>query len=288
MDVEGMDEVLALYRDLFDLAEKKPAAVRPKRGLTVEEAQMRLAEGFALVDLKDLLPEPSALASDVEDVVQILSRYSEDTDALEKDMAGLVEDQTRLADLARIYLGEGEEALRNKLLSIEGVNPEVVMFILFNALKGAFLQAAAAHKALDTSSWDEGYCPVCGGDASVSYMIGEGGKRHLICFRCEAHWRFRRLVCPYCGKEDPEHSGLLYSDDTRYRNLSANVCTECRSYIKGWRVEGDELDDLNPQIEDLKTPGFDRAVEEEGFSRGAPNIYGVWIGALTEEGEITD
>jgi hypothetical protein len=288
MDVEGMDEVLALYRDLFDLAEKKPSAGRPKRGLTDEEAQVRLAEGFTLVDLKDLLPEPGALASDVADVVQILGRYSEDTEALEKDLAGLVEDQARLVELARIYLDEGEETLRNKLLSIEGVNPEVVMFVLFNALKGAFLHAAAANSALDTSSWEERYCPVCGGDASVSYMVGEGGKRHLICFRCEAHWRFRRLVCPYCGVENPEHSGILYSDNTIYRDLSANVCSECRSYIKGWRIDGDELDDLNPQIEDLKTPGFDRAVEEEGFFRGAPNIFGVWIGALTEEDEITD
>jgi FdhE protein len=119
-------------------------------------------------------------------------------------------------------------------------------------------------------------------------MKGEGGKRYLICFRCEAHWRFRRLVCPYCGKEDPEQTGLIYSDDAGYRNLSANVCSQCRSYIKTWRIEGDELDDLHPQIEDLKTPGFDQALEDEGFSRGGPNIYGVWIGSLGEADEVHD
>jgi len=45
------------------------------------------------------------------------------------------------------------------------------------------------------------------------------------------------------------------------------------------------MGDMHPEVDDLKTPGFDRGVEEEGFSRGAPNIYGVWIGTLTEEGD---
>jgi FdhE protein len=119
-------------------------------------------------------------------------------------------------------------------------------------------------------------------------MIGEGGRRYLICFRCETHWRYRRLGCPFCGKEDPEHSGYLYSEDENYKNLSANVCGSCSSYIKAWRIEGDDPGEMHPEIEDLKTPGFDRAIEEEGFSRGAPNIYGVWIGFLGEESEDED
>ena len=197
MDVEGMDDVLALYRDLFDLAEKELPAGKPGRSLSAEEAQMRLAEGFMLVDLKDLLPDPVTLASSVESVVQILSTHSEDADALKKDMAGLMDDKTSLAALARIYLDAGEESLRKELQSLEGANPEVVMFVLFNALKGKFLQASADNSSVDTSAWKRGYCPVCGGEASVSYMLGEGGKRYLICFRCEAHWRFKRLECPY-------------------------------------------------------------------------------------------
>jgi FdhE protein len=119
-------------------------------------------------------------------------------------------------------------------------------------------------------------------------MMGDGGKRHLICFRCETHWPYRRLTCPYCGHQDPKDSGYLYSEDPDYQTLSASVCSECQAYIKVWRAEGDDLGETHPQIEDLKTPGFDRAVEEEGFSRGAPNIYGVWIGTVTDEGEGAD
>ncbi len=287
LDIEDMDDVLALYQDLFELNVKRAKLAKDQRELTCEQAEMRLAEGFTLIDPEDLLPPPDELAAMVSEVVQILARHSEDADALTEDMVNLTDEPARLSNLAGTFLGEGEEALRKELLLIEGANPEVVMFVLFNALKGHFLEAAKRCGGIDTSAWEEGYCPVCGGNPAVAYRMGEGGKRYLICFRCETHWPYRRLTCPYCGHEDPKESGYLYSEDTDYRTLSAGVCSECQAYIKGWRVEGDELGETHPEVEDLKTPGFDRAVEDEGFSRGAPNIFGVWIGTVTDD-EDTD
>jgi FdhE protein len=288
LDIEGMDDVLLLYQELFEMTEKGYSPGKGQKVLTDDEAQMRLSEGFALIDPGDLLPDPDELAAVVAEVVQTLARHSEDADVLIEDMADLTSDPVRLSDLARVFLSEGEEALRKELELIEGANPEVVMFVLFNALKGPFLGAAERCEAIDTSGWEKGYCPVCGGEPAVAYVMGEGGKRHLICFRCETHWRYLRLTCPYCDHENPKESGYLYSEDADYKTISASVCNECSAYIKGWRVESDGLGDAHPQIEDLKTPGFDRAVEEEGFSRGAPNIYGVWIGTLTEEEEDAD
>ena len=284
LDTEGMEDVLALYRDLFELTEKTPTLVRDKKELTSDEARMRLAEGFALIDPGDLLPAPEKMAAMVKDVVQILGRHSEDPGALMEDMANLTTETARLNDLARTFLTEGEGALRKELLLIQGANPEVVTFVLFNALKGSFLFAAGRCESIDISAWEKGSCPVCGGEPAVGYVMGEGGKRYLICFRCETHWRFKRLTCPYCDHESPKETGFLYSEDADYKTLSAGVCNECQAYIKGWRIEGDDLGDMHPEVEDLKTPGFDRAVEEEGFSRGAPNIYGVWIGTMAEEG----
>jgi formate dehydrogenase maturation protein FdhE len=283
LDIEGMDDVLALYRDLFELTEKTSLQARDQKELTSDEAQMRLSEGFTLIDPGDLFPGPDAMVAIVKDVVQILARHSEDPELLMKDMVDLTAEPAKLSDLARTFLTEGEEALRRELLLIPEANPEVVMFVLFNSLKGPFLDAAHKCEGIDTSGWEKGFCPVCGGEPAVGYVTGEGGKRYLICFRCESHWRYKRLTCPYCGNESPKETGFLYSEDADYKTLSAGVCNECKAYIKGWRLEGDELGDMHPEVEDLKTPGFDRAVEEEGFSRGAPNIFGVWIGTVTEE-----
>ena len=288
LDVEGMDDVLALYCDLYNLNENSPLLKRDQRELTEEEARMRLAEGFTLIDPEEILPGAQGVADRVRDVVQILSRHSDDPDVLMEDLANLTVEPGRLCESVRTFLSKGEDALRKSLALIDDVNPEVVMFVLFNALKSFFLEAAARCVQIDKSAWEKGYCPVCGGEPAVSYLIGEGGKRYLVCFRCETHWRYRRLACPYCGHENPKGSVYLYSEDADYRTLSASVCSECRSYIKVWRAEGDELGDMHPEVEDLKTPGFDRSVENEGYLRGAPNIYGLWIGTPADEVEDND
>ena len=285
MDKEGMDDLLDLYRDLFDLNEKNVSRVGRSRVLTAEEIQVRLQEGFALADLEDLLPDERELAISAADVVHILERHSEDSRSLKGDLAGLTEKPGQFLMLAKLYLTEGEEVLRKALLKIEGVNSEVLMFVLFNALKRTFLRAASMYGSVETKNRGRGSCPVCNGEPAVSYMIGEGGKRYLICFRCESHWRYRRLGCPFCGEEDTELSGYFYSDHEDYRNLSASVCGSCNSYIKVWRIEGDDPGDNPPQIMDLKTPGFDLLIEDKGYLRGAPNIYGIWIGSVAEEGD---
>ena len=288
LDVEGMDHLLGLYRDLFRFNEEECASTANRKGLAHEEAKMRLAEGFVLNDPADLLLDPDEIKVRAGEVIQILVRHSEDAEGLKKDAAILTAQPPELNGLAQTYLAEGEEALRNELEPVKGSNPEVVMFVLFNALKSSFLQAAARCDGIDTSPWGKNYCPVCGGEPAVSYLVGEGGRKYLICFRCETHWRYRRFSCPKCGHEDPGESLFLYAESRVYRNVSASVCRECQTYIKTWRVEGRHLGDTHPEIEDLKTPGFDNAVEEKGFYRGSPNIYGVWIGTLTDETPMDD
>ncbi len=288
MDVGDMDEVLALYRELFRISETIIHTDLDRRILTADEAEMRIAEGFNLIDPIDLLPETDRIIAAVGQVVQALAGYLEDPAALDLEVAGFVDKPSRLRDLARTYLNDGDESLRDGLLTVESTDPEVTMFVLFNALKGVFLDAAAKCSHLDTAAWENGYCPVCGGEPAVAYMLGEGGRRYLICYRCETHWRYRRFACPYCSYQDPKESGHLFSDESGYRSMSASVCSECHAYIKRWRIEGDDLGRVHPEIEDLKTPGFDRAVNNEGYSRGAPNIFGVWLGALADEDQNGD
>ena len=280
-DVEGLEGALELYRDLFPVT--GAAAGAENRDLREDEVQMRIDEGFTLIEPVEILPEAGEFAKKASEVAGVLARHSEDAESGAGGMEKILQDPELLHELATIYLKEGESALREKLGGMDGVNPEVVMFVLFNSLKGFFLGAAARFMEVDTSKWEHGLCPVCGGEPTAAYTMGEGGKRHLICHRCETTWRFRRLTCPYCGHENPEESGYLFSEEPEYKTMTSNVCGECRSYIKSWRVEGDDLDGLHPEVEDLKTPGFDSAVEGEDYHRGAPNIFGVWIGSGEEK-----
>lgn len=284
MDLDCMDNLLALYRDLYPLRRPGPAAGVKLELPSDEEISMRLQEGFTLLDTQALLPAGEDLSNLARDVAGILAGYSEDPDSVNGAVERLLEDPAGLSGMLGAYLTGSDSGLKEKVQSRERINPEAVVFVVFNTLKGIFLSAGQQFAEIRTEDWSRGRCPVCGGEPAVSYMAGEGGKRFLICHRCETSWRFRRLVCPFCEHESPGESSFLYIEEPEYRAMTAYVCKQCGFYIKTWRVEDEDLGALHPEVEDLKTPGFDAAIESEGYKRGAPNIFGVLISDVVSEG----
>ena len=54
-------------------------------------------------------------------------------------------------------------------------------------------------------AWHRGHCPVCGGAPSFAVIHAEPGFRTLLCSRCNAEWRFRRMGCPFLpGEGSPD------------------------------------------------------------------------------------
>ncbi|MBN2720901.1 MAG: formate dehydrogenase accessory protein FdhE [Proteobacteria bacterium] len=283
MDMEGMDAVLDLYRELYPgrTSPKEAAKMRtPEPG----EVTMRLEGGFTILDPADLLPDPDTLADRSKKVSLVLARHSEDPASVAQAVDQALSDPSAFLDMARAILIPSGESPGAAGDAYPGPEREIMDFIIFNAAKDLFLNAAVQFSHVDTEKWDRGSCPVCGGGPAVGYLLGEGGKRHLICHRCEAHWRFRRLSCPYCGKENPGDSRYVYLEEPRYKGMRGQVCDGCKSFIKTWRVEDEDLGGFHPEVEDLKTPAFDAVLEGEGFSRGAPNIFGVRLGRGIRQG----
>jgi formate dehydrogenase maturation protein FdhE len=89
--------------------------------------------------------------------------------------------------------------------------------------------AAELRDSMPGNSWNEGFCPVCGGKPDFSYLEKKHGARWLVCSRCDTEWEFYRLVCPFCGNND--HSTLSYITDeqNKYRLY---LCDKCRTYLK--------------------------------------------------------
>jgi len=284
MDMEGMDTVLDLYRELYS-GRTSPRGEAGMRTPDAGEVTMRLEGGFTILDPADLLPDLRNLAARSEKVSRILARHSEAPDSVAQAMDRILSDPSAFLDLARAALIPSEESSRAAGDASADQEGEIVDFIIFNAAKDLFLNAAFRFSHVDTEKWDRGCCPICGGGPAVGYLLGEGGKRHLICHRCEAHWRFRRLSCPYCGKENPGDSRYVYLEDPRYKGMRGQVCDGCKCFIKTWRVEDEDLGGFHPEVEDLKTPAFDAVLEGEGFSRGAPNIFGVRLGRGIRQGQ---
>ena len=281
MDIDGMEEILALYRDLLPLADEALKVKGKTRMPGTEEARMRLEEGFTLLEPSELLPSAKALSKRTSEILDVLENYSEKKDAV-RQIKGIMADGAKVEELVRTYLEKGDEELREELAASD-LDPEVILFVIFNAMKGVFTERARMLEQVEAEGWEQGTCPVCGGLPAVAMMTGEGGQRYLVCHRCERRWRFARVLCPFCGNKDHEKLGYftIEGDDQRVR---VDFCRVCQGYLKTWDVR--ETEDARPEVEDLMTARFDLAAENEGYRRGAPNIFGIWVGF--DEGEEPD
>ncbi|MBI5044123.1 MAG: formate dehydrogenase accessory protein FdhE [Nitrospirae bacterium] len=121
--------------------------------------------------------------------------------------------------------------------------------------------------------WENSFCPVCGSLPSLGVLGGdrEGGMS-LVCSLCETQWDFRRLYCPFCGNDNQEWLGYLYSEtDEGYR---VNYCNKCKLYLKivDIRKKGNVY---SYPIEDIITLPLDILAQEHGYKRLAPNPLGM-------------
>jgi FdhE protein len=116
---------------------------------------------------------------------------------------------------------------------------------------------------------DSGQCPACGSPALAGLVSPGGtkfGHRHLHCSLCATSWRYVRVRCVHCGKNDKISFRQLAG--TSY--LRAECCESCKGYSKVFYIE--KARPLEPLADDLASLGLDLMVGEEGFAR-APNPF---------------
>jgi FdhE protein len=275
MDLPGAGELHALYLDLARSVRVPLLLERELPQLTGEEAQRRLSRGEPLADLTSLRPRPAELAARGAEVAEALARRSEDNRQNAARAWASVEGRNKLPDLARVYLDSGEAVLRETMAgcSLDG---EVGYFIVFNSLKGAFLPLKEQIGGEDLSSWEHGNCPVCAGSPALGLMEGEGGKRSLVCHRCEFRWPYHRIRCPFCGNDDHRLLGYLAAGEIKEGEPVAfrlDTCDSCGTYLKTRDLRAGGT--LFPEVEDLLTPALDLTGARQGYRRGGAGVFGV-------------
>lgn len=83
--------------------------------------------------------------------------------------------------------------------------------------------------ALGAFNWEKGYCPICGEFPSIALIEEEGAKRFLHCSSCGQDWRFTRVSCPYCEKENVQGMEYFYVENKTQE--AAFVCDQCKKYL---------------------------------------------------------
>jgi len=232
--------------------------VEPGGVLDAGGAAARLDQGLPLLPPEAVAADGLALAELCDQIVSIVAeRQPEQADSLAAVRVWLTRERERLGALAVEYLREGRIG--------EGDEADLLAFIFDTALR-PFLRARASPlvSLVSDGAWYRGYCPVCGGEPDLAALDRQGGRRRLLCSRCDSVWTFLRVGCPFCGNSDPGQLGHYLSDNGAYR---LSVCEACRRYIKTIdlrEVAGERL----LEAERVLTVGMDLAAHEEGYRRG--------------------
>jgi len=254
-------DTIDLYCALLKIQEQ--AQVPPRRlTLTDAEARARLDQGESLMAPDELEADSAALTELCFRIAfAIAERRRDRVNVLARIHAWFYKRQTEIGALAADYLRNGHLPAFDK-----DIDRGLLAYVFSTSLR-PFLRARAEELAplVDDSAWYRRQCPICGGEPDMGALGKDNGRRRLLCSRCDHEWTFRRLGCPFCGEEAPDHLGYHPTDDNIYR---LSVCEQCHRYLKTIDLR-EVAGERYLTAERILTMGMDVAAEEAGY-RGGP------------------
>jgi FdhE protein len=102
----------------------------------------------------------------------------------------------------------------------------------------------------------------------------------LRCGGCGSGWRWRRLLCPYCGNDDYQSlRSLQIEGEQRFR---ISVCDRCMGYLK----VGNAFDPSPAALvalDDLASLHLDVVAIERGYQRPSGTGFPIELAVADEE-----
>jgi len=146
---------------------------------------------------------------------------------------------------------------------------EDLAMILFLVSRPFFL---ALREACDLNGklWEEGKCPVCNAQPSLSSQT-QDGRMLLYCSFCGTSGQVLGVQCPLCLNQDMAQ--LHNFTFTGEEGFSVQTCDVCKSYIKN--VDAELLSRFGPDLADLMSLPLDMVIQQKGYSRRSPNPIGI-------------
>jgi len=259
----SLPEFVEFYKRLLGIqTDVKARLSTSKTTLSQAEVIERQRQGIPLVEWETLSLDWSILQEASQKVIDITGEYyraaSEDFERLRN----ITSDSSLLQEATRAwYNGQSLSSLAAEY----SVSEELLAAVIHSALK-PFLTAysEALGGLVEQEKWRRGYCPICGGKPDFASLDKERGARWLLCSRCDAHWLFQRLQCPYCDTQDQNALAYFTGDDGLYRLYT---CQQCQSYLKTIDLRQTEDEVLLP-LERILTVDMDRQGREKGYKGG--------------------
>jgi FdhE protein len=255
-------EVIDLHYDL--LTAQLQTEIHPRQSnLSSEGAKVRLKRGFPLLVSHELDIDWKTFFDLCRDICRITSQHRPDLlSQLEGFLATLENDPDAVRTSVKMYLEEGEIESCGNMAIVGKEQAELLSFVYNNALK-PFLQAFADAliPLVDLELWQRGWCPLCSGEPDFAFLESQSGARQLVCSRCDTHWVYPRIKCPFCQTSDPARLSFYPNEDRKYRLY---VCKDCKRYLKAVDLRKESSELLLP-LERILTVALDLAAREKGF-----------------------
>ncbi|MFP3869368.1 MAG: formate dehydrogenase accessory protein FdhE [Syntrophobacteria bacterium] len=267
-------EILGFYAKVLSAQQEiQKETAAPEADLSEDRVRLKIGEGFSLFE-RERLPVDRETASRLFRNLCHLSL--EENPVLAGAGRGLLEamDSGRLDlhELISAALNEDTEPMERAAARLE-VEPAVLRALVKLSLQPSLFAAAvrvAGRISLD--QWLHGYCPVCGAPPAMAALVGEEGRRRVLCSFCGAMWHIPRLGCPFCATTKKEDLHYFYGEqEDLYR---VDVCDCCRGYLKTIDCrKGGDAEAL--AVEDVATAHLDLLAEQEGYKRKAARLWGI-------------
>ncbi|MHC1789028.1 formate dehydrogenase accessory protein FdhE [Solidesulfovibrio sp.] len=151
--------------------------------------------------------------------------------------------------------------------------PRLLNFLVQAALAPRLAAVGEAVHARfpEDRTWIFGQCPACASPPLMARLVGKEGARHLTCSFCQLEYRAKRLMCPYCGEEDPKQLEVFSAAEEP--GYFVHVCLSCKCYIK--TTDFREFDRPSiPVLDDLESLTLDMAARGQGYNRPVLSAWG--------------
>ncbi len=188
-----------------------------------------LSRGKPILDFPDMHMDRDNLSKLFQSVSQIARSHLQPSNDENDELKQLGIDVDLLVKKAQEWFKEGTLQLIKKTTTIK------IMPLTASVLQGTLQPVLADYADLlfplvEQKKWLKQYCPVCGGRPDFAYISSDRKRsRWLICSRCDSHWLYYLVTCPYCGNSERDMLAF-YSDKTKTYRLY--VCENCKKYIK--------------------------------------------------------
>ena len=264
-------EILDFYKYIIREQHKIKPLLKVKRiDINEETAKTQMREGFPLIDKKEIKLDMDSATTLFKNICKVLQRKEKIAPEIKKINQAIRKNEIDLQELLKKLIAGDKEYLDSIGEKTE-LNRWLLLFLAessINPLFEAYAEKLKVH--VDQESWGRGYCPVCGSQPERGELRMDFGERFLECSSCSFKWRFKRVVCPFCGNDDSKKL-RFFNTETDGKAYRVDVCEECKKYIK--TIDLRELKgEIIPLIDDIGTLHLDIIAEKEGYKRGVPGI----------------